>query len=220
MPKRHNARHLRTGAIMPRQRTNIVTIAGVAALAVGAAALARMMTDQPRGAPDSAPGRTARRAEFGGYQVKGRTVTIDAPRERIHAMWRDPERLVQFMQNLHAVEREGDDVFTWVVATPGGEARVRTRLVEDRPNEALAWRSIEGSDFEVEAKVQLRDAPAGRGTEVEAHVAYRPHWGITGQWAAKLRRADPLTRGRQELKRLKMLLETGEIATNANQRIA
>ena len=203
---------------MHRRQTDIVTVTGLAALAIGAAALTRMMTETSRRPPDSAPGRTAKQASFGRYRVVGRTVTIDAPRDRIHAMWRNPDQLVRFMQDLRAVERGPDDQMTWVIATPGGDARVKTRLVEDRPGEALAWRSVEGSDFDIEAKVQLRDAPAGRGTEVEAHVAWRPHWGIAGEWAAKLRRIDPRTRGRHELKRLKMLLETGEIATNANQR--
>lgn len=66
--------------------------------------------------------------------------------------------------------------------------------------------------------MQLRDAPAGRGTEVEAHIAWRPHLGVVGHWAATLRGTDPAIRGRQELKRLKMLLETGEIATAQNRK--
>ena len=90
--------------------------------------------------------------------------------------------------------------------------------VEDRENEALAWRSVEGAEIDIEAKVQLRDAPAGRGTEVEAHVAWRPQLGIVGHWAAMLRGTDPTIRGKHELKRLKMLLETGEIATSENRK--
>ena len=74
------------------------------------------------------------------------------------------------------------------------------------------------ADFQIEAKVQLRDAPAGRGTEVEAHVAWRPQGGVVSQWAATLRGMDPLMRGKHDLKRLKMLLETGEIATSANRK--
>ena len=92
------------------------------------------------------------------------------------------------------------------------------RLVENRQDEALAWRSVEGADIQIEAKLQLRDAPAGRGTEVEAHVAWRPQGGIVGHWAATLRGTDPMIRGKQDLKRLKMLLETGEIATSANRK--
>ncbi|MTE01278.1 cyclase [Paracoccus sp. YIM 132242] len=203
---------------MPRRQTDLPLAAAVLALTVGAGLAAGAMLKSPaRRPPDSAPGRTARRSHFGGYQVAGRTVTIAAPRSRIYDMWRNPDRLTDFMEGLAAVQVSGDDV-TWVIDTPDGHLAVETRLVEDRENEALAWRSVPGADIEIEAKVQLRDAPANRGTEVEAHIAWRPQAGTVGQWAARLRGTDPKVRGKQELKRLKMLLETGEIATSSNRR--
>lgn len=204
---------------MPRRRSPDLPIAAtVLALSIGAGlAVGAAMKSAPRHPPDSAPGRTARRSHFGGYQVAGRTVTIKAPRGRIYQMWRDPSHLTDFMEGLAAVQVSGDSV-TWVIDSPDGHIPVETRLVEERENEALAWRSVPGADIQIEAKVQLRDAPAGRGTEVEAHVAWRPHLGILGQWAATLRGSDPQIRGKQELKRLKMLLETGEIATSASRR--
>lgn len=202
---------------MTRRRSDLSLAAAALALTVGAGLAAKaVLQSGPRRPPDSAPGRTARRSDFGGYRVAGRTVTIDAPRTRIYEMWRDPNRLADFMQDLAAVQVTGDTV-TWVIDGPSGRFPVETRLVEDRENEALAWRSVDGADIQIEAKVQLREAPAGRGTEVEAHVAWRPHAGLVGQWAATLRGADPQMRGRQELKRLKMLLETGEIATSKNR---
>ncbi len=64
----------------------------------------------------------------------------------------------------------------------------------------------------------FRDAPGGRGTIVTAIVAYKPPMGLLGQTVAKLFQAEPSVQARRDLKRLKMLLETGEIATNANRR--
>lgn len=203
---------------MPRRSSDLPVAATVLALSIGAGlAVGAAMKSAPRRPPDSAPGRTARRSHFGGYQVAGRTVTINAPRSRIFQMWRDPNRLTDFMEGLAAVQVSGDSV-TWVIQSPDGRFPVETRLVEERPDESLAWRSAEGADIQIEAKVQLRDAPAGRGTEVEAHVAWRPQGGIVGHWAAMLRGTDPAVRGKQDLKRLKMLLETGEIATSANRK--
>ncbi|MCZ0960981.1 SRPBCC family protein [Paracoccus benzoatiresistens] len=203
---------------MPRRQTDLPLAAVVLALSVGAGlAAGAIMKSSPKRPPDSAPGRTARRSSFGDYQIAGRTVTIKAPRSRIYEMWRNPDHLTDFMEGLAAVQVSGDDV-TWVVDTPDGHLAVETRLVEQRENEALAWRSVEGAEIEIEAKVRLRDAPAGRGTEVEAHIAWIPQAGIVGQWAARLRGADPKIRGKQELKRLKMLLETGEIATSTNRK--
>ncbi|MBY0134648.1 SRPBCC family protein [Paracoccus yeei] len=204
---------------MSRREPGLSTAATVFALSVGAGMLAGALGRlPPKGPPDSAPGRTARRSQFGRYQVAGRTVTIAAPRAQIYRMWRDPASLAGFMQNLAGVETGPDDRVTWLIDSPAGQYRIETRLTVERENEALAWRSVEGSEIEIEAKVQLRDAPAGRGTEVEAHVAWRPQLGIVGHWAAMLRGTDPTIRGKHELKRLKMLLETGEIATSENRK--
>lgn len=202
---------------MPRRQSDLPALAAALALTVGAGLVAgAILKPESRRPPDSAPGRTARRSRFGDYRVAGRTVTINAPRSEIYRMWKDPDRLAQFMKDLSAVQVSGDQI-TWVIDSPAGRHAIETRLIEDRENEALAWRSVEGAEIEIEAKVQLRDAPAGRGTEVEAHVAWKPQSGIVGQWAAALRGADPKMRGRQELKRLKMLVETGEIATSDNR---
>lgn len=173
---------------------------------------------QPAHAPDSAPGRTARRRRFGDYAVTGRTVTIARPRSEVFAFWRDFANLPKFMTNVKKVEAVGPDVMVWTIAGPAGTSvMVETRLVEERENEALAWRSTEDSDIETEGKISFRDAPEGRGTQVEAIIAWKPPAGALCQMIAKLFGKDPRTQGRHELKRLKMLMETGEIATARNR---
>ena len=58
----------------------------------------------------------------------------------------------------------------------------------------------------------FRDAPGGRGTEVEAIIAYKPPAGELGRIIAKLFQHEPEIQGRRELRRFKMLMETGEVA--------
>ncbi|SIP93187.1 hypothetical protein SAMN05421641_10210 [Paracoccus thiocyanatus] len=202
---------------MTKRHAELTVTAGAAALTIAIGLWMWKRAAGPRRS-DDAPGRTARRRDFGGYQVVGRTVTIAAPRSRIYAQWRDPALLNRILGDALAVRQDGTEGFGWTVALPAGEVEIQTRLVEDREDEALAWRSVEDAEIEVEAKVQLRDAPAGRGTEVEAHVAWRPRWGAAGRWAAHLGGTDPETLCSQALKRLKMLLETGEIATSGQGR--
>lgn len=167
---------------------------------------------------DSAPGRTARTLGFGGYQVVGRTVTIAAEAAVIHEHFCDPARLNAVLGGHLRVEPAAGGRLLWVLEVNSHRIRMETVVVHDRPGEMRAWRSIEGAGVDVEIKVQLRGAPAGRGTEVEAHVAYRPKWGLAGHLAARLRGIDPKAQGSRALKRLKMLLETGEIATAHNRR--
>jgi uncharacterized membrane protein len=170
--------------------------------------------------PDDASGRTARRRRFGRYAVTGRTVTIARPRQEIYDFWRDFSNLPSFMENIRSVETEGD-LLRWTIRGPGGrDIALETRVVNERPGEQIAWRSTENSQIETEGKVLFRDAPGGRGTEVEAIVAYVPPAGEVGRLIAKLFQAEPAIQGRRELKRLKMLLETGEIATSHNRKTA
>jgi len=193
----------------------LALLAGAAIITLGAMAEYRRRAPSHPHPPDSAPGRTARQTRFNGYVVTGRTVTIKAPRSEIYALWRDATALPRFLENVRAVEDRGDGTFAWTVSAPGGSATLIARLVEERQDEVLAWRSTPESEIDSEGKVMLRDAPGDRGTEVEALIAYRPPYGVAGHWIARAFRRDPKVQGRQDLKRLKMLIETGEIATAA-----
>ena len=59
------------------------------------------------------------------------------------------------------------------------------------------------------------DANPGRGTVVTAAIAYEPPGGLIGKVVAKLTQKEPRIQARRDLRRLKQLLETGEIATSS-----
>ncbi|SDY68172.1 SRPBCC family protein [Citreimonas salinaria] len=192
----------------------------LAAATVGVVGLAFLYQQQTRNSVpqrrgDSAPGRAARRARFGRYAVVGRTVTIARPRSEIYAFWRDFSNLSSFMENVRRVEETGE-VTHWTIAGPmGRDVHVESRIVADRPDSEIAWRSTGNSEIDTEGKIMFRDAPGDRGTEVEAIIAYVPPMGELGRWVAKAFQTEPHLQGRRDLKRLKMLMETGEIATSA-----
>ncbi|TNC47243.1 SRPBCC family protein [Rubellimicrobium rubrum] len=168
---------------------------------------------------DDAPGRTAKQARFGDYAVTGRSVTINAPAERIYSFWRDFANLPRFMENIQDAREIEPGLSTWTIRAPLGQTvQVKSRIVNDRPGEQIAWRSTEDSQIQTEGKVLFREALGGRGTVVEAIIAYKPPMGLAGQAIAKLFQAEPSIQARRDLKRLKMLIETGEVATNANRR--
>lgn len=162
---------------------------------------------------DDAPARTAK-----DHPVAGRTITINRPRADLFAFWADFANLSQFMQSITNVAMEGD-VARWDIAGPLGQTMtLRTTMTNRRDNEYLAWQSTENSDVKASGRILFRDAPAGRGTEVEAELTYHPPMGEVGRWIGKLFQTDPVIQGRRELRRFKMLMETGEIATNKNHR--
>lgn len=198
--------------IVAPTKSEIAAGLGVAAGAVALGALAaanRPRADHP---PDDAPGRTAKRDSFGEYEVVGHAVTINRPRHELYAFWRDFSNLASFMDNIERVQPTGENRAVWTIKAPAGQTvDVETEVVEDRADELIAWRSVEGSDIDTEGRVRFRDA-GGRGTIVEAIIAYKPPAGALGKVIAKLFQREPNIQGRQELKRLKMLMETGEVA--------
>lgn len=170
-------------------------------------------------AGDDAPVRTKRDDKRDGEAVVGRTVLINKPRAEIFAFWQDIANLPRFMENLERIEPLGGDRSRWVIKGPfEREIAVETRITQSVPDSTIAWESTEGSEIRTQGRVSFADAPAGRGTAVTLEIAYEPPGGDLGRLVAKLFAREPNIQARHELKRLKMLMETGEIATGANRR--
>ncbi|WP_338608748.1 SRPBCC family protein [Pelagibacterium nitratireducens] len=196
----------------PNKGRTVVLTMLVAALAANLA-LEGIATRQRRGASDAAPGRTARRRRFGNYAVTGKTVTINRPRADLYAFWRDFSNLALFMENVETVESLGDGTFRWFIRAPLGQTiELDTQIIEERENALIAWRSVDTAAIRAEGKVEFREASDGRGTEIEAIIAYEPPAGELGRLIGMLFGREPAVQGRRELKRFKMLMETGEVA--------
>ncbi len=191
-------------------------------LALGGLAIASTLAAKMKKgrASDDAPGYTARRG-FGAYDVVGRTVTIRKPRDELFTYWRDFSNLAKFMENLEDVTvsdaKSGQAV--WRIKAPAGRTvEVETKIVSEEAGKLIAWRSVEGSQIDTEGRVTFEDAPGERGTRVGLIIAYKPPAGELGRMVAKLFMREPEVQARHDLKRLKMLMEAGEIATSASRR--
>jgi uncharacterized membrane protein len=188
---------------------------------LGSAAFTRRHARQQRRVadfPDNAPART-RRAPPAGPRLVGHSVTVNRPRSELYAFWRDFENLPTFMSNVEKVVLAEPGRSTWTIAAPGGfSVDLDTEIAEERDGELIAWRTLPGSDVEARGRVSFRDGACGRGTVLDAEIGYRPPGGEVGRWIAKLFQREPGVQGRRELKRFKMLMETGEIATSDNRK--
>jgi uncharacterized membrane protein len=148
----------------------------------------------------------------------GRTVTINRPRAELYAFWRDLRNLALFMENVESVTPIDDLRSHWAVKAPGGRTvEWDSILTEDVEGEVLAWESAEGADIKNAGRIEFRDAPPGRGTEVTATIVYEPPGGDLGKLIAKLFQKEPKIQARRELRRFKQLMETGEISTAKSQ---
>jgi uncharacterized membrane protein len=84
-------------------------------------------------------------------------------------------------------------------------------IAKDMPNQLIAWRSLEGADVDNSGMVRFDRAPGGRGTEVRVEVVYNPPGGALGAGIAKLFGEAPEQQIKGDLRRLKQVLEVGEV---------
>ena len=172
-----------------------------------------------------APATTAHDADVaraaaprGEKTLTGFAVTINRPRQELYGFWRDFENLATFMENIESITTAGDKTSHWAVKAPAGKTvEWDAVLTEDRPDELIAWESAPDADVRNSGRVEFRDGGA-RGTVVTATIAYDPPGGKIGELAAKLFGREPAMQVRRELRRFKMLMETGEIANSTSSR--
>jgi uncharacterized membrane protein len=144
------------------------------------------------------------------------TVTIGLPPEQIYAFFRNFENLPRFMSHLQSVTVLDDTRSHWVTKGPAGsDAEWDAIIINEIPNELIGWRSIDGSQVDNAGSVHFKQNPAGRGTDVKVILRYDPPAGRFGAMTARLFGEDPAHQVKEDLRALKMLLETGEIAAKA-----
>lgn len=141
-----------------------------------------------------------------------RSVTVNRAPDEVYRFWRDLENLPRFMQHLEAVKDTGGGRSHWVASGPAGSTiEWDAEILEDRPNERIAWRSVGDSDVRNEGAVRFVKAPADRGTEVHVELRYEAPAGKAGAAVAKLFGEEPAQQIRDDLRRFKQVLETGEV---------
>jgi uncharacterized membrane protein len=149
-----------------------------------------------------------------GDVLVGRTVTIDRPREELYAFWRDFKNLPRFMRNIRRVTTEDGRRSHWVVEAPAGKTvEWDSAITHDEPGRAISWESLDGASVRNSGRVDFLDSPDGRGTVVRVTLTYDPPAGAVGKLIAKLFQKEPKIQARQDLRRFKQLMETGEVST-------
>lgn len=147
-----------------------------------------------------------------------KSVTIDRPVDELYAFWRHLPNLSLFMQHIESIEELDSQRSHWRVSLPSGlEVEWEARILEERENELLAWRSTEGSDIFTEGFVTFKEAPNGAGTEIHARIIYRPPAGELGHKIAELLNFLPSHVLKEDLRRFKAIIEAGEYPTIEGQ---
>ncbi len=148
-------------------------------------------------------------------EVAVRAVTIGKSRDEVYGFFRRFSNLGRFMENIERVDELDATRSHWVVKAPAGQTVEWDAVVtEDQPGRLIAWETEDGAQVKNHGTVEFRDAPGDRGVEVHATIVYSPPGGALGKTVAELFAMEPGMQAHRDLRRLKMLLETGEIATS------
>jgi uncharacterized membrane protein len=165
-------------------------------------------------------------ADFGSdtrEQLRGRrgihvdeSITISKPVGEVYRFWRNLENLPQFMDHLESVATRDAGVSHWVAKGPAGmKVEWDARIINEVENKVIGWQSLEGSTVATAGSVTFTETP--RGTELKVHFQYNPPGGKLGAAVARIFGEEPNQTVREDLRRLKRLLETGEVPTIQGQ---
>jgi uncharacterized membrane protein len=153
----------------------------------------------------------------GGALRLSKSIAINRGPDELYAYWRRLETLPRFMSHLESVQVLDAKRSHWVARLPGGVAlEWDAEITHDFPDERLSWRSVPGSDVNHSGSVELKSLPTGRGTRLSVELWIEAREPLSKSVASLFGEWPEVTLG-NDLRRLKQLLETGEIATTEGQ---
>lgn len=168
--------------------------------------------------PYAALGLVREEGRSGKGLIVERSITIGKPRRDVYPYWRNFSHLPSFMEHLENVTPIDDYRSHWVARAPlNRKVEWDAEIIDERPNELIAWQSLPGASVTHRGDVRFADAPGGRGTEITVHLIYQPPLGTAGAALARLFTEEPGQQIGEDLRRLKAVLETGEYPTTRNQ---
>jgi uncharacterized membrane protein len=143
-----------------------------------------------------------------------KSITIAVAPDELYSFWRNFENLPFFMENLESVTQLDGNRSHWVATGPGGKKiEWDAEIYNEKEGELIAWRSLPDADVTNAGSVHFQEAPGGRGTYLKVVLNYNLPGGKAASLFAKLFGQEPGQLIESNLKRLKQLLEAGEIPT-------
>jgi uncharacterized membrane protein len=139
-------------------------------------------------------------------------ITVRKPPAEVYEFWRRLENLPTFMAHLEEVRVTDDRRSHWTATAPfGARAEWDAEIVHDSPGEQIAWRSADDTPVSNSGVVRFALAPDGRSCELHLELSYDVPSGAIGAAIARYFGEDPHQQVDDDLRRLKQVLEAGEV---------
>ena len=153
---------------------------------------------------DDAPKSTAKDAHPKRV-ISTHAITINRATDEVYGFFRDLAKAPLYMNDVERVNVSGLRSH-WV----GKHGKWDSEITEDIRGKEFTWQAEDSA-----GRATFDDVP-GRGTVLTLTMAYEQS--LIAKLVDKVRQTDPAIQSRRDLRRLKQLLETGEIATSARNR--
>ena len=199
-------------ALRSKRRSNVPTRT-LAATGAVAGAFAADLADSVRLTRSRQAAEAGDEPQQAGPMRLSAAITVRRSPDELYVFWRDLERFPEFMAHLEEVNATGPDRSHWKAKGPLGMAvEWDAEITEDVPGERIAWRALEGAKVDNSGTVRFVKAPGDQGTEVHVEMSYEIPGGSVGALFAKLFGEEPAMQIKDDLRRFKQIVETGEIA--------
>lgn len=139
------------------------------------------------------------------------SIRLEVPVDVVYRHWRQLEQLPRIMSHLTRVTDLGNGRSRWVAEGPAGvSVEWDAEIVNEVEHHVLAWRSLPAADVVTAGSVTFRPGRGGRDTQLTVTLQYEPPAGRAGAAIATLFGREPSQTIREDLRRFKSVLETGE----------
>lgn len=154
--------------------------------------------------------------EAGRIRIESSRAVNRSP-EECYDFWRNVENLPRFMSHVESVRKTGENTAHWRLKPVSMKSlEWNSRITDDVRGETISWQS-EGGDVESFGTVRFEPLLPGQGTNIRVSLEYAPPLadpqGITGRVLKTISES----KLREDLRRFKSLIETGEIPTTEGQ---
>ena len=112
------------------------------------------------------------------------SVRVEKAIDEVYRFWRMPEHLPRVMH--------------------------RAEIINEVPGKVIGWQSSPASNITAAGSLNFEPVRGGRSTQVSIHLQYAPTAGQAGALVAKALGREPSQTVREDLRRVKQLLEAGE----------
>jgi uncharacterized membrane protein len=184
------------------------SLPGVALAFLGSGLMYKATVD----AIDARKNKAAHLPYKGGVVIE-KSVVVNKPPAELFAFWRRLENLPCFMEHLVSVTVNNDETSHWIAKGPAGmNVEWDARIINEVENELIAWRSLESANIDNTGSVYFEPIDYGKATRVRVTLRYDPPGKQFGAAIARLFSEEPAGQIEQDLRRLKQLMETGEVS--------